>query len=339
MKKIQMPAIVYILLSAALCLGGCSFVKYPVEYSRVEALMGTFVQVKVSSSSGGFTKSSLKKIVEGAFDEARTLEEKLSFFMPGSEVSALNTRLTRKVSSDLYGLIRESNEISALTGGNFDITIVPVLKRNGFYTDMPAVLFDKIPDSLEGVGWENVRLDGQEIILGNNAWIDLSAIAKGYIADRIGRYLSDMGLKDVMINAGGDIYCGEREGRAGWKIGLRRPGSEDILLTLDLKNIAVATSGDYENISVDTNTGRAVSHIIDPLGMSAKEEVLSSVTVIAPSCSLADALSTAMMAMGGEKAVALADSIDGVDIIAVDCREGTPRILYSKNAFEYIRGR
>ncbi|MGB2601392.1 MAG: FAD:protein FMN transferase, partial [Candidatus Omnitrophota bacterium] len=184
-----------------LFVSGCSRISHPKDYSRVEPLMGTFVQVKVSAP--GRPESEVKSAIDGAMELARDLEESFSAFDPKSEVNKLNETGKAKVSPELFNLIKEAKRISNITGGEFDITVAPVMKADGFYSDMPKELLAKIPDTFDGVGYENVELeaDSETISLNKGAWIDLSGIAKGYIVDRMVAFFRSKGLGGVMVNA------------------------------------------------------------------------------------------------------------------------------------------
>ncbi|MEA3489664.1 MAG: FAD:protein FMN transferase [Candidatus Omnitrophota bacterium] len=330
-SKRLIPFILAVLLTA-----GCSSGDSSGVYSRTEPLMGTFVQVKAAGPD--LSRAKFRIAVDGAFELARKLETRFSVFDPSSEVNLLNISGRLRTSPELYDLIKESNDVSRITGGEFDITVSPALKADGFYKEMPAQVRDKMPDSFEGVGWRNIELDagGGSVTLRNRAWIDLSGIAKGYIVDRMTGYLKEREVTELMINAGGDIYCGSGKNGEKWKVGVRKPASGDIILVLGIEDMAVATSGDYENVVFDRKKGEVISHIIDPSTDEAKAEIPSSVTVIALSCARADALSTGMMAMGRDKALALADSLEDVEIIVVECPEGRHLVSFSGNAERYV---
>ncbi len=320
-------------------LSGCSRTGKEDAYSRTAALMDTFVQVKVAAP--GRDRAELAKAADRALGRARELEKKFSIFDPESEVNALNIAGVRTTSPELFDLVMKASKAGRITDGEFDITVAPVLKADGFYGNMPAEIRDRIPEGFSGVGWKNVTLDpaGRSITLHNGAWIDLSGIAKGYIVDQMSAFLRNEGIEVFLINAGGDIYCGTGKKSGDWKIGVRRPGALNIAVTLSIRNMAVATSGDYENVIVDGNTGKIVSHIIDPSVDEARREIPSSVTVIASTCTEADALATGMMAMGREKAIALADTMDGVSIIAIECPGGQEKVSFSGGAAEYLAER
>ncbi|MFC1548450.1 FAD:protein FMN transferase [Candidatus Omnitrophota bacterium] len=333
MKKITAIAI------SLFFIAGCARVGIPGRYSRTVTLMDTFVQVKVIAP--GSSRGEIESAVNGAFDLARKLDKKFSTYDPESEVNKLNIAKSLKVSPELFNLVLAANRVSLATGGEFDITIAPVMKANGLYRGMPGEILEKIPDDFSGVGWKNVklRMDQGKILLLNNAWIDLSGIAKGYIVDSMAEFFKQKGFTSFMINAGGDIYCGTKGDDGPWRIGIRKPGARNIVLTLDVKNMAVATSGDYENVVLDRKTGEVVSHIIDPLKDKAIPKDATSVTVIAPTCSKADGLATGMLAMGLDKALVLADDLGNVEIITVYCPGDKHTIRFSSGAREYVVAR
>ncbi len=298
--------------------------------------MGTFVEVKVASPE--WSRARLAKAADGAIDYARELEKKFSGFDPESEVNALNLAKTLVVSPELFELVEKAKLVSAATGGEFDVTVAPILKLDGFYGSMPKRLLNAIPDTFGGVDWNNIILKPEDsrVILINNAWMDLSGIAKGYIVDKMAGYLVERGVQDIMINAGGDIYCGSKNKELPWKVGIRNPGSNGVVLALSLKDMAVATSGDYENILFDRGAGEEITHIINPATDEALKMAYSSVTVIASTCTIADALATGMMAMGRADAIVLADSLKGVFIVSVECSGGRDNIAYSSGAERFV---
>ncbi len=332
-----MKRIISIILLCILPLSGCGRSKE--VYSKTAMLMSTFVEIKVLDE--GKSAELIRLTVENALVGAENLQKKFDIFNPESEVNQLNILKKITVSQELFILLKLSQEISRQTGGKFDITVAPILKKEGFYRNMPEEIFNSIPDDTDGVGWENVVLDAenQTAELKNNAWIDLSGIAKGYIVDNLSRFLMNSGCKRILVNAGGDIFVTEKAENKGWTVGVRKPGTEKMILVLGINNKGVATSGDYENVIPGNNPGEIKSHIIDPIDRIARESKDSSVTVIAPTCTYADALSTAFMTMSKDEAVELADKLRDVEIIAVYSEGRKTRVVFSENAEDYVKRR
>ncbi len=334
-RKALIPALVICFPCASGCgkLAGSSS-----EVSRTLPLMGTFVTVK--AVHGPEEAEKVSRSLAEVFSLASQLEDKLSMYVPSSELNELNTRKRIKVSEDLEEVISLAIDISRVTSGAFDPTVAPILKRNGFYGNMPPEILSRIPENDEAVGFRNVRLDKDrgEIFLENSAWLDLSGIAKGYIVDRMAAYLNDAGIESFIINAGGDIYCGRSPRGSIWRVGIRRPGSGEIWRVLELESCAVATSGDYENFLVDGKTSRVMSHIADTSELEMTDQVLTGMTVIAENCALADALATGITARGIEKASETAGLIPGVEVIAVSNKDGEWTVFMTPGAKRYLSG-
>ena len=119
------------ILSAQLFSFGCSKLPESGRVSKTVILMGTFVQVVVYNDS--YSHTELSEILEEAFEVGKKLESKLSNFEITSEINILNIERKKIVSSDLFEILSLSKEISRVTNGEFDITVSPILKKNGFY--------------------------------------------------------------------------------------------------------------------------------------------------------------------------------------------------------------
>ena len=322
------------ILSSQLFSFGCSKLPESGRVSKTVILMGTFVQVVVYNDS--YSHTELSEILEEAFEVGKKLESKLSNFEITSEINILNIERKKIVSSDLFEILSLSKEISRVTNGEFDITVSPILKKNGFYKNMPEVLLEKIPDDVNKMGFENILINSetQEVELLNDVWLDSSGISKGYIVDKISDFFISRSVKKFLVNAGGDIYCNSSINGRGWVIGVKNPKNNTISLVINLKQNAVATSGDYENVVVEEETERLLSHIVDPSKKTVQSQQQISFTVIANTCREADALATGMMAMEKERAIILANSLDDVELIVINGEKD--EITYSSGAKKYI---
>ncbi|MDD4956734.1 MAG: FAD:protein FMN transferase [Candidatus Omnitrophica bacterium] len=334
-RKILGPAVILLVVPL---LHGCGRIAQATPSSASDMLMGTFVRVILYPSAGLAVPPD--GAINSAIELAKALEDRLSLYNPKSALNDLNRTRVSTGDPDLFTVIRRATEISRSTGGEFDVTVAPILKRNGFYSEVPRQILDLIPDNDTGVSWTNIKLDetNGSVSIADGTCLDLSGIAKGYIVDRMAGKMKEQGAEHFLINAGGDIYCTEKKDGSAWKIGLRDPRTGKVLITLGIKNAAVATSGDYENKVTDRGSGEVVSHIIDPSTDGPVKLKPSSVTVIAVDCMTADALATGMMAMGAEKAVDLADSIEGVEVITVDEPGSDVVVRYSASARAYVLG-
>ena len=182
---------------------------------------------------------------------------------------------------------------------------------------------------LSKIGSDKVVLDNRKKslrFLKNGMEIDLGGIAKGYAVDKAALVLRKSGIKNALIDAGGDIYCiGEKAKGQKWIVGVRDPIEEHrVIEELALQDLAAATSGGYENF-LETE-GKQYNHIIDPRDGNPVENNLISVTIIAKDCLTADALATAVSVLGREKGTELINSLDTVGAILISKVNGALEI-------------
>jgi thiamine biosynthesis lipoprotein len=182
------------------------------------------------------------------------------------------------------------------------------------------------------VNWKNIVLNKKKSTIyfsNNHLRIDLSGIAKGYAADKATEYLKIKGIKNAIVDIGGDIYCLGEKSPDGYTIGIQHPRSKNKLIaTLKVKNKAVATSGDYENFFI--YGGKRYSHIINPLTGYPIQNSVVSVTIIAPQAALADGLATGVMVMNPDKGIDLINKLDGAEAIIIIEKQGRFDFMLSK---------
>jgi len=285
--------------------------------------MGTLVEITLPAVNN--SSISVEQVLDQTTARMKSLEQTLSIYNENSDISALNSLSPgefKKVSPETYTVIKKSLTISKITGGTFDITVAPLLKlwhfEKGKLKEVPSD--EKIKEALAKIGWTNIILAPQSEIgfSKEDVQINLGGIAKGYIVDEGVEILKSAGIESALLNAGGDIYClGEREKGTFWKVGIRHPRKKgETIGTLKLKDQAVATSGDYEKFF--TLQGRRYSHIINPSSGYPVDNSLIQSTVIAPDCTQADALATALLVMGKKKSLALVESLPEVEAVVVE---------------------
>ena len=315
------------------------------EYSKVEFLMDTVVEIKVYHKR----KAEAEKAINSSMEEMKRVEQKMSCFFSGSEVSRINKDafLEEKkgsllaegwipISDELFSLLGESVLLSKLTKGSFDITIYPlwkIWKFEGENIEVPSK--GKIERVLELVTYKNMILQNGKISFAKKGMgIDLGGIAKGYAVDAAIKVLKDKNIKSAMVNAGGDMYVlGKKEGKP-WRIGIRHPRREgEILGTVEVENRAIVTSGDYERFFF--SGGKKYHHIINPkTGYPADE--CQSVTIVAREATFADGLATGIFVLGPKEGMALIENLEGVEGVIVN-KEGDVSVssgLISK--IEYV---
>ena len=239
------------------------------------------------------------------------VDASLSMFNPKSTISRINRGETDTLDAHLAEILPMAHSISDATGGAFDITVAPLVNAWGFGFKSGQLPTNAQVDSLRAlVDYKSISLE-EGLIRKHNPGtvIDLSAIAKGYGSDQVANLLMERGVKDFMVEIGGEIVTrGNNPKGEAWHIGINRPVEDstgmnnEIQEVIEVHNRAMATSGNYRNYYT-TEDGRKVSHTIDPsTGRPVRHSLLSS-TVLAPTCTMADAFATSFMVMGIEKAM------------------------------------
>ncbi|HRR95747.1 MAG TPA: FAD:protein FMN transferase, partial [Candidatus Ratteibacteria bacterium] len=246
------------------------------------------------------------------------LEKKLSIFEKESEVSKLNKNKSASVSNETIEVIKKAIEISKITDGAFDISCKPLVdlyKKCEKSGKPPGE--EEIKNTLKKVNWKNIEIKGNNVSLKNGMEIDLGGIAKGYIVDKAVEFLKSKGIKNGLVNAGGDLYCwGNNPSGKKWKIAIRDPfEKEKTIGKINITEKSVATSGDYEQyVKIK---GQKFSHIVDPRTGKTVQDFPVSVTVIANNCTTADALATGFFVIG-TKSIEIANKLKDVEILIID---------------------
>lgn len=234
----------------------------------------------------------------------------MSTYIPNSELSLINKSkpgIRHAISPDLKRVLSISDKIYNSSAGKFDPTVGPLVNLWGFGPDgrvLQQPEESKINDALSTVGFNEVHLgDDGSLTLNKPRYIDLSAVAKGDAVDQISQLLISMGVEVFMVEIGGEIKTnGVKPNGQFWRLAIESPSliSRSVQKIVNLKDKAIATSGDYRNYFEDN--GVRFSHTIDPSTGRPISHRLASVSVIADSCAEADALATAFMVMGTELA-------------------------------------
>lgn len=264
---------------------------------------------------------------------SRLDREIFSTYAPNSELSRLNNHAVGTpfaVSREMLDVLMLARTVFSSTSGAFDPTVGPLVSLWGFGPKMSLTELDlpcssDVEEALSRVGFEHLLIDeaSSEVVKTRDVMIDLSAIAKGYAVDQIGRLLDEQGSDSYFIEIGGELKIkGVKADGSNWVPAIEAPSDRafevyEILSNLG-QSIAVAGSGDYRNyFEVD---GVRYSHEIDPRTGRPVRHHLAAAYVIADSAALADALATAYMVMGEEFAFAHAEE-RGIAVFLI-AREG-----------------
>jgi thiamine biosynthesis lipoprotein len=285
------------------------------QLRRSRLLMGTMVEIVVYGDDAG----RLEQAVDAAFAEMTRLERLLSRHFADSDVSRLSAA-TRgaEVTAETAAVIELGLEVAQRSQGAFDLTLGQLKRLWGFdaeKTEIPARA--AVAAALDGIGPRALQLDGLRVTKRSPGLaLDLGGIAKGYAVDRAIAVLKEHGVSSAAVNAGGDMYLLGTPPQRLWRIGIQHPRRRGAVLeTIGLRDAAVVTSGDYERFF--ERDGVRYHHIFDPAsGFPARG--CQSVTIVADSVALADALATAVFVLGPQQGLRLLESYAGSEGLIID---------------------
>ncbi|MDD9998829.1 MAG: FAD:protein FMN transferase [Rhodospirillaceae bacterium] len=304
----RMPAA----LAATLILGSCGGEPDTLELRG--QTMGTSYSVRIVAPADASAVSLvlLRRRVAARLED---LENVFSTYRPDSEVSRFNAHPGQEwfgVSPEFLDVLEQAVTVSQLTDGAFDATIGRLVELWGFGA---GDTLGRIPDRevleqlLSDAGIEYLQFrDSPPTVRRTRPGVqlDFSAIAKGYAVDRVWELLSEAGLAAYLVDVGGEVRTRGRhaDGR-DWSIGVENPDGAGVAEAVPLRNAAIATSGDYRNFF--EYEGRRYSHVLDPRSGWPVSHELTAVSVISTTTVMADALATALLVLGPETGLELAE--------------------------------
>ncbi|MDR1505507.1 MAG: FAD:protein FMN transferase [Treponema sp.] len=284
--------------------------------ARSELALGTFCRIELFG--GG-----KPELYNRLFSRLREIEGMMSVNLEDSEVSLVNKAAgiaPVPVSPELFTVLERAVYFAEVSNGAFDPTIGPLVKLWGIGGETPRVPGGEEIDAARAlVNWKDLELtaagpqtaSGTAFLRRKGMELDLGAIAKGFAADELVKILRETKTNSAIVDLGGNIYVyGTRPGggEKTWRVGLQNPLDERGAYTgyVELKEASVVTSGVYERLF--TENGKRYHHILDTATGFPVENGLLAVTIMAASSTDADALSTAVFALGYEKGSALAEA-------------------------------
>ncbi|MDD7200322.1 MAG: FAD:protein FMN transferase [Sphaerochaetaceae bacterium] len=309
---------IILFFSSILLLAGCQ----QQGYDRQSLIaLGTVCTIQLPAG----TRPQVYDQVQKALD---TVDGELSRTKASSQIAILNREKQAALSDDVLALLQEGIEVAEKTDGAFDPAIGALTGMWAIATDHPRVPSEEEIQSVD-TDWRHIRIVGDQVTIPSNMEIDLGAIGKGYAADRIKEVLRENRVSSALVNLGGNIYAiGEKQGGNPWVIGLRDPnGSEgQAFITIQVRDLSLVTSGAYERNF--TQDGVTYHHILDRKSGYPAESDLASASIIGPSSTLCDALSTSVFVLGSEKGMDLVESLAGYACVLVK-KDGA--ILFSRD--------
>ena len=279
--------------------------------------------------------------------ELNRLNNIFSIHKVDSELNQFNKWPIEKIfraSRDLHHVITLGRLFYERTSGAWDGSVYPILKLWGFDRMPEQMVYPKesqIKALLPFVNYSLIKIKDKQCLLKqyDAVQIDLSSIAKGYAVDMISKMLKEKGVRYFIVEIGGEVFVSDYYRLSGgWKVGVSRPDPNahisDIISILELRNSAVATSGDYRKYFLYQN--KRYAHIINPKTGYPIENKIASVTVVAPSCVLADGYATGLMVMTVEDGLILIDSLDNTEAMIITRQGGSYVYHYSKGFKKYL---
>jgi len=316
-SRFPVSRILLIFFAAILLMSGCTAKQSSAHISETRLLLDTYCTITIH----GKVDSDL---LNEAFELCEEYEALFSITMENSDVWRINHAGGEPVSVDLRTIevIKSGLEFGELSDGMFDITI----GRLSRLWDFSSKLYDPtshqllipseadIAEALKTVDYTQIHIDGDTVRLINpHAWIDLGAIAKGYIGDKIAEFLLKRGVTGALIDLGGDVVAvGNRQDGSNWRVGVREPfgDSNGLLGVLEISGASVVSSGTYERRF--EKDGKNYHHILDPnTGMPVTSDVISA-TVVTENALIGEGLSTIAVLMGSEKVRELYRRVPGL---------------------------
>jgi thiamine biosynthesis lipoprotein len=293
----QLPFLVLLIVGTVLIIRQQQAIPYQ---KNADFIFGTTYHITYQCDSN---------MAAGIKAELLKVDQSLSPFNEKSIITAVNQNKAVQLDSMFLDVYNLAVQISDETDGAFDITVAPLVNAWGFGFKNSTLPSPYQVDSLRQiVGYQKVLLENGHIKKKDpRIMLDCSAIAKGYGCDVIAKFLRSRGVKNFMVEIGGEIVTsGLNPDRLPWKVGVTKPSddslstSHELQTVLNVTDMAMATSGNYRNFYY--KGGKKYAHTIDPkTGFPVQHNILSA-TVIAKSCAEADAYATSFMVMGLEKA-------------------------------------
>lgn len=283
---------------------------------RASRAMGTHI----NTTAVGPDQRLAKDAIDAGLRELEAVDRLMTIHSDDSDLGRLNARLGSGDGVDVRTLevALVAQRYAEMTDGALDPTILPLMRHWGFMERRnKAPSPEGLEEVLDRVGYRGIRVAGNRIALEPGTEVDFGGVAKGYGVDCAVERAKEVGVRDLMLEAGGDLYAaGRPDPDRRWTVGIRDPLHPDKLFaTIDVEDEAVATSGGYEKFRV--LDGRRITHLLDPRTGSPVEGVISS-TIIAASTMEADALSTATFVAGIVPALDLVTPLAGVEGLWVD---------------------
>ena len=299
-------------------LTGCTRSAEPV--SQVGFYLDTVVQITLYNTGD---KETCVRNIQECFIIIDNYEQLFSATIEGSDIWNINHSGGKPVtvSDDTARLLHTALYYSELSDGKVDLTVLPLSELWDFGSDGNAHVPDEaaIKEAVSHIDYHTVRLEGNTVTLTDSQTaIDLGFIAKGYIADRLKDFLLEQGVESACISLGGNLVAiGNKPDKQPYRIGIQKPFAEEgeTVTTLSVTDASVVSSGIYERYFY--NDDILYHHLLDTETGYPADNNIAGVTILAPTSTEADALSTTCYFFGLDEGIKLIESLDNVEALFI----------------------
>lgn len=296
---------------------------YPVK--QMEFMLNTFCTITIYNEAN--EEKTAEELITEAFELCSNYEDLFSRTIEGSDIYKINhsSGSPVAVSDETIEILEAAQYYSSLSGGAFDITTAPLTEKWNFEgEDAHVPLPDEINELKAKIDYSKVKISGNNVTLEPPAEaIDLGAIAKGYIADKLAEFLRENSVTSAIIVLGGNLYAigNNAPDNRDFNLGIQDPHAEDgsIIGYISTSDKSLVTSGNYQRYFIED--GKRYHHILDPSTGYPADNGLCSVTIISDKSVDGDALSTSCFVLGLDKGMELINSIDGIEAVFIDEEE------------------
>jgi len=265
------------------------------------------------------------KIAKEVNDRIAGIESAMTINKSGGEINLLNDAAGKeyvKLGEDTLYVLNKAKQYGEISNGAFDVTIGPLVKSWGVFTDNPKVPSkSEIDELLKLVNYKDINIDFENstaMLSKKGQIVDLGGIAKGFAGDAAIEIYKKYGVESALISLGGNILTlGGKPDGTPWSVGIRNPRGADgsYIGIVSVKDKAVVSSGDYERFF--EKDGVRYHHILDPKTGYPANTGLIGTTIVSDYSIDADALSTTVFVLGLEEGMKLVESLEGVEAVFI----------------------
>lgn len=318
-----------LVLSLTLLLSACDDSK-----NRLSVLSGPTMGTSWSVKYTGTPDESVDALKADIVAALEQVNAEMSTYREDSVISRFNQApagTLMAMPEDTVAVLNAAFAISSMTDGAYDVTVGPLVNLWGFGPDVQRFeppQSEEIQAAMARVGWQALLLDESRLLQPGNAYVDLSSIAKGFAVDKLAGLLDKHGLQSWLVEVGGELRArGTKPYGKPWRIAVERPipGVREVEQVVALRDMAVATSGDYRNFF--ESDGKLYSHTLDPRTGYPVEHTLASVSVLHESAMMADGLATAMTVLGPKEGIAFAEAQELAVFFLVRTDDGVREVM------------